>query len=51
VSLGIAEFTLKSLTSERGKIATTAPQYRTAVKPLDKFIEELKIIQSELAEF
>jgi len=31
---------LKSLTG-RGRIATTSPQYKTAVKALDKFIEEL----------
>ena len=32
---------LKSLTSGRGKIGTFSPQYKTAVKVLDKFIEEL----------
>lgn len=33
---------LKSLLSGRGRIATTSPQYKTAVKTLDRFIEELQ---------
>ncbi|NEU77032.1 hypothetical protein PI95_032175 [Hassallia byssoidea VB512170] len=32
---------LKSLTTGRGKIATTSPQYKTAMKVLDKFIAQL----------
>ncbi len=32
---------LKSLTIGRGRIATTSPQYKTAIKALDKFIDEL----------
>ncbi|MUG97994.1 hypothetical protein F7734_39070 [Scytonema sp. UIC 10036] len=32
---------LKSLTQGKNKVATTSPQYKTAVKVLDKFIAEL----------
>lgn len=32
---------LKSLTQGKNKVATTSPQYKTAVKVLDKFITEL----------
>jgi len=41
---------LKSLTSGRGKLATTSPQYKTAVKALDKFIEELNTEKSASTE-
>ncbi len=32
---------LESLTTGRGRIATTSPQYKTAIKVLDKFIAQL----------
>lgn len=33
---------LKSLTTGRGRIATSAPQYKSAVKVLDRFISEIQ---------
>lgn len=33
---------LKTLTSGKGKVATTSPQYKTAARALDKFISELR---------
>ncbi|MBD2770975.1 hypothetical protein [Iningainema tapete] len=33
---------LKSLTSGKSKVATTSPQYKTAARALDRFIEELQ---------
>lgn len=33
---------LKTLTTGKGKVATTSPQYKTAAKVLDKFIGELQ---------
>ena len=33
---------LKSLTSGKGKVASTSPQYKTAARALDRFIEELR---------
>lgn len=33
---------LKSLITGKGKVATTSPQYKTAAKALDRFIEEYK---------
>ena len=33
---------LKSLTSGKGKIATTSPQYKAAARALDRFISELR---------
>jgi len=33
---------LKSLTSGKGKVASTSPQFKTAAKALDRFILELR---------
>ncbi|MCW5319349.1 hypothetical protein GTQ43_39020 [Nostoc sp. KVJ3] len=33
---------LKSLITGRGRIATSAPQYKSAVKALDRFIAEIQ---------
>ena len=33
---------LRTLTSGKGKVATTSPQYKTAGRALDRFIEELR---------
>ena len=33
---------LRTLTSGKGKVATTSPQYKTAARVLDRFIEELR---------
>ncbi|MBD2773335.1 hypothetical protein [Iningainema tapete] len=33
---------LKTLTSGKGKVATTSPQYKTAARSLNRFIEELQ---------
>ena len=33
---------LKSLVTGKGKVATTSPQYKTAAKVLDRFVEELQ---------
>lgn len=33
---------LKSLTTGRGRIAPSAPQYKSAVKALDRFIAEIE---------
>ena len=33
---------LKSLTSGKGKVASTSPQYKTAARALDRFISELR---------
>ena len=33
---------LKSLTVGKGKVASTSPQYKTAARALDRFIEELR---------
>ncbi len=33
---------LKTLTSGKGKVASTSPQYKTAARALDRFIEELR---------
>ena len=33
---------LKTLTSGKGKVATTSPQYKTAARALDRFILELR---------
>ena len=39
--LAVRDSVLKSLTSGKGKIATTSPQYRTTSKALDKFIASI----------
>lgn len=33
---------LKTLVTGRGKVATVSPQYKTAARAMDRFIEELK---------
>lgn len=38
----IRDSVLKSLTTGRGRIAPSAPQYKSAVKALDRFITELQ---------
>ncbi|WP_104899493.1 hypothetical protein [Nostoc sp. 'Peltigera membranacea cyanobiont' N6] len=37
-----ADRILKSLTTGRGRIAPSAPQYKTATKVLDRFITEIQ---------
>ena len=38
----VRDLVLKTLTSGKGKVATTSPQYKTAAKVLDRFIGELQ---------
>ena len=38
----IRDRVLKTLTSGKGKVATTSPQYKTAARALDRFILELR---------
>ena len=38
----VRDHVLKSLITGKGKVATTSPQYKTAAKALDRFIQELQ---------
>jgi len=40
--LAVRDRVLKSLTSGKGKVASTSPQFKTAAKALDRFILELR---------
>ncbi|MGI2908355.1 hypothetical protein [Tolypothrix sp. VBCCA 56010] len=42
----LREKILESLTTGRGKVGTFSPQYKTAVKVLDRFVEKLNTEKS-----